>query len=54
VAVRRQWFVRDGAHTFTGTFQVNSAFTVPFEPFARCLVTISSWNQIAALYELII
>ncbi|HEY0481001.1 MAG TPA: hypothetical protein VGD37_25975 [Kofleriaceae bacterium] len=40
--------------TFTGTFQVNSAFTVPFEPFARCFVTISSWNQIAALYELII
>jgi hypothetical protein len=40
--------------TFSGTFQVNVAFTVPFEPFARCYVTLSSWNQNAALYELII
>ena len=39
--------------TFTGSFQVNSAFTVPFEPFARCFVTLSSWNQSAAMYELI-
>ena len=40
--------------TFTGTFQVNSAFTVPSEPWARCFVTISSWNHEAAIYELII
>jgi hypothetical protein len=39
---------------FTGTFQVNSAFTVPSEPFARCFVSISSWNQTAGIYELII
>jgi hypothetical protein len=40
--------------TFTGTNQVNSAFTLPFEPYARCYVTISSWNQSAALYEVIL
>jgi len=40
--------------TFSGTSQVNAAFTVPFEPYARCFVTISSWNQGAAIYELIL
>jgi len=40
--------------TYSGTYQVNSAFTVPSEPFARCFVTISSWNQSAGQYELII
>lgn len=39
--------------TFTGTFQVNAAFTVPFEPFARCFVMISSWNHDAGDYEII-
>lgn len=34
--------------TFTGSFQHSSAFTLPFEPFARCYVTISGWSQNAA------
>jgi hypothetical protein len=39
---------------YSGTYQVNSAFTVPFEPFARCFVSISSWNQDAGEYEIIL
>jgi hypothetical protein len=40
--------------TYTGTYQVNTAFTVPREPFTRCYVSISSWNQQAGTYELIL
>lgn len=43
-----------GRTTFTGTFQVNSAFMVPSDPWARCFVTISSWNHVAGLYEIIL